>query len=71
MLLTEEGITTLVVAVGTPPHQLDAVFQPVLVMPCQVPVAITDTRTALETIEQPPDVTTLLNQVLTETADGE
>ena len=32
------GITTSVVAVGIPPHQLDAVFQSVLVTPVQFPV---------------------------------
>ena len=31
------GITTSVVAVGIPPHQLDAVFQSVLVTPIQFP----------------------------------
>lgn len=32
-----DNITTSVVAVGTPPHQLEAVFQSVLVAPIQVP----------------------------------
>jgi len=31
------GITTFVEVVGTPPHQFDAVFQSVLVVPVQVP----------------------------------
>ena len=37
------GIITSVVDVGTTPHQLLAVFQSVLVVPSQVPVAFTFT----------------------------
>src|SRR5512147_1795037 len=36
MLGADEGITTSVTAVGMPPHQLEAVFQLVLVTPIQV-----------------------------------
>ena len=35
--LPPDGITTSVVAPGIPPHQLVAVFQSVLVVPCQLP----------------------------------
>ncbi len=45
-----EGITTSVVAVGIPPHQLAAVFQSVLEVPIQVP----------EVHEPEPTVTNLL-----------
>ena len=39
-------ITTFVEDVGTPPHQLDAVFQSVLVVPNHVPDEIKVTVTA-------------------------
>ena len=41
MLGAEEGIITSIVEVGTPPHQLEAVFQSVLVKPVQVCNGIT------------------------------
>ena len=40
---TVVGMVTFVEEVGTPPHQLDAVFQSVLVTPSQVPFAVTVT----------------------------
>ncbi len=41
-------MTTFVVEVGMPPHQFDAVFQSVLVVPSQVPATVMVMVTALE-----------------------
>lgn len=42
------GIITFVAEVGTPPHQLEAVCQSVLVVPSQLPVTLTIMVIALE-----------------------
>ena len=52
--VTPEGITTSVVEVGTPPHQLDPVVQLPEAPPIQVPADTMVTVTLLDTVAVPP-----------------
>ena len=53
-----EGIVTLVPEFGTPPHQLDAVNQSVLVVPSHEPGAVTVSATLVDVRLQRPELLT-------------
>ena len=70
-----DGMTTSVEEVGTPPHQLELVFQSVLVIPIQVPVSFTVIASVLPEVAaviQPLSVRLLIVRLVvpTEVSDG-